>query len=1339
MSVSMENTNGSLKKQGWWMLTGAALILLLLFWRLYFVLAPQLAKTATALQEGRAMLLDNVVNKALLQKIITDGNYFTDPRDVQLLTDSLSQKLFRYGTPPNLGTLNKRAYNITAPVPWQSPVGGIEFRNRLRASRQRLGFDSVLYNQELHGPIPHPATLHVGSGELAIRGRVLHDDQPLAGVLVQLKQHVALPASDSTKAWTAWARTNAKGEFAFTGLLRDSGYSVLPMKPGFEFTRQGTMRLRMNKEYAFHAKPHTLRLIGPVTYSQIKQDGALVVRDPESFKKSYQFIVTVLIAAFILVQLLLTFRKNTVDVFLLPVLLLLCGLSLLMMFSIQHPLTDTLYAAQTVQGIIAGLALFYILSLMDMRTLYSRWWFDALFNYKKKKIYQLKGWTWLAMALVLAIATALAGTGPEGSGVKVNLQLGGISFQPGEITKYLLLFFLAAFFAANEEHVRSFTDIRWRLYVNVGVLAGISLLLALYLLMGDMGPAMVICFTFLFFYSMAHGNLLQTLIAGTLYCTLLWLLPAWMATLLAFPAVLIIMATHHRIRTGKWYGVFAAIADAPMIVLLVIAAFAFGDQLPGIGHRLADRKAMWLSQWNNDVFGGDHLAHSYWALGSGGFGGQGIGQGFPNSMPAAHTDMVLPAIGEELGWLGLVTVFLLFAILIHRSFLHGRRAAQPFGFYLCAGIAIATGIQFLLIAGGAIGLLPLTGVAVPFLSYGNISLIINLAAMGIIAGMSARPGATVQQEYVQKNYDTVLITGISFFLIGMLVLATKLFLVQIVDRNQYLTKPARVVMKNGLPVYSYNPRIDKLMQLLAAGNIYDRKGVLLATSEPADIRDHFETLQRAGLDRIRLQELLHKRVRRYYPFGEHLFFWTGDYNTKLFWAQSNGYFAEARHLSSLRGFGITREQHDSVLVLHQPDRFTKPYYQTVQLTRFDYAALKGALRAGMDTTAQAIRNIRHKDRNVYLTVDAALQVELQDSISKSRFADKRISVVVLDAASGDVLASALHPLPSLQSPALLLLSDRERECLEFPVTDRDLGMTYATAPGSAVKILTALAAFNKMGMDAASVKYTDITRNEIFRDNKKEQEPFVPKVPFVDMREAIINSSNIFFIRLANEQYLEEEMADLYQATGMHLNHRGGYDYHLPKDEKKRNADRMFWRKDVLNKDHRQYDNPANAGKTRRYRSLFSGIAWGQSVLTATPASMARMAGALANRGSLQPSRYVLQEAGTEPASAPAMALAKDTGYAHLIRQYMIEQSSMPGRQKIRNYRVAGKTGTPERIIQGEKESDGWYVFFAPTPDGRSHTVACIRIERGQSSANAVNLANTVANILGRRGYITSF
>jgi len=72
-------------------------------------------------------------------------------------------------------------------------------------------------------------------------------------------------------------------------------------------------------------------------------------------------------------------------------------------------------------------------------------------------------------------------------------------------------------------------------------------------------------------------------------------------------------------RSTKWYGAFAVMADAPIIVLMVIAAFTFGDRIPGIGERLADRKEMWLSQWNNDVYGGDHLAHSYWTLSSGGF------------------------------------------------------------------------------------------------------------------------------------------------------------------------------------------------------------------------------------------------------------------------------------------------------------------------------------------------------------------------------------------------------------------------------------------------------------------------------------------------------------------------------------------------------------------------------------------------------------------------------------------------------------------------------------------------------------------------------------------------
>jgi cell division protein FtsI/penicillin-binding protein 2 len=148
----------------------------------------------------------------------------------------------------------------------------------------------------------------------------------------------------------------------------------------------------------------------------------------------------------------------------------------------------------------------------------------------------------------------------------------------------------------------------------------------------------------------------------------------------------------------------------------------------------------------------------------------------------------------------------------------------------------------------------------------------------------------------------------------------------------------------------------------------------------------------------------------------------------------------------------------------------------------------------------------------------------------------------------------LNPLPNLQMPDLMLLPDRERNKLPKPVTDRDLGMTYATAPGSTAKILTGMAAFNKMGIDAAKVKYKDIYRNEIFRDNPTEQEPFVPKVNYVDMHEAIVNSSNIFFIRMANENNLEDQLAALYQATGMNVSQRGGYDY-APSLNKEKNAE----------------------------------------------------------------------------------------------------------------------------------------------------------------------------------------
>ncbi|MBO9203412.1 MULTISPECIES: FtsW/RodA/SpoVE family cell cycle protein [Niastella] len=1339
MEVNPKNTNKS-RQEAWLLLAGAAVLMLVLFVKLFITLSPALNRAEVALKTGRAIKLEAGLNKDSLRKIITNGNFFADDRDVDLLVDSLSMRLITVGSVDNLGAINKGSFGLLAPVEWKAPNGGVDFQGRLEASRQRLGFDSVLYQKELHDPTAYPASVNVSTGTHEMGGRILYQDQPMAGTLVQLREHIATLDEDSLYDHVLYARTGANGEFHFTGLIKDSGYSVLPLKPGFEFgARQGSARLSKDRFFTFTGKPHKIRLIGPIAYAQMKEDGVLLVRTPEEFTTAYWLIAGGCILAFFLAHIILWLRKKEPDVFMLPLLLLLCSISTLLLFSIQNPLTDTLHAAQAMQGVLIGLVGFVVFALIDIRKLYTRWWFDALFNFRKKNVYGLRGWTWLALAIGMALLTLLIGTGPEGSGVKVNIQLGGFTFQPSEITKYLLLLFLAGFFAANEENIRNLSDIRWRFLVSIGVLAGVGVVLALYLLMGDMGPAMVVCFTFLFFYSIARGNLLLTVLAGVVYCVLLNYLPGWLATSISFVAVILTMIIQHQVKTVKWYGVLAVLADAPVIVLLVIAAFAFGDQLPGIGDRLADRKAMWLSQWDNDVFGGDHLAHSYWTLASGGLTGQGPGRGFPNTMPAAHTDMILPSIGEELGWLGLVAVFLIFGMLIHRSFLHARRAGQPFSFYLCAGIAIATGIQFLLIAGGSIGLLPLTGVTVPFLSYGKISLIVNLAAMGIVAGISSRPGLAIQTQHLRKYYDFVLGTGILFFLSGIAVLMVKLYQVQVVHSKEILVRPARVINRNGLPIYSYNPRIDKLTRVLAAGSIYDRNGLVIATSEPKVIKDHLDAYLAAGIDTTRLDNLMQKRVVRFYPFEEDLFFWTGDYNTRLFWGQSNGYFAEARHLTALRGYATSPEKRDYVSSEYRPDKFTRPVQKTIKLVSYDYSPLVESLQSGIDTTNETLRSIKHKDRDIHLTIDAALQKEIQDSLHKSNFKNDRIAVVVLDAGSGDLLASALNPLPNLQMPDLMLLPDRERNKLPKPVTDRDLGMTYATAPGSTAKILTGMAALNKLGPDATKVKYKDIYRPEIFRDNPTEQEPFIPKVNYVDMHEAIVNSSNIFFIRMANENNLEEQMATLYQATGMNIDQRGGYDYAPTTNKVKAAEDLADWQKQVMNHDRRAYNNPKLMGTKNRYRSPFSGLAWGQSSLTSTPASMARMAGAIANNGVMMPSRYLLKEAGVKQPMATGVEVAEDSAYAGTLMRFMIDQSNQPGKQKVKNIVVAGKSGTPERVINGEIESDGWYVFFAPTPDGRSRTVTCIRIERGKGSSNAVLVANSIAKVLEKRGYITSF
>ena len=155
--------------------------------------------------------------------------------------------------------------------------------------------------------------------------------------------------------------------------------------------------------------------------------------------------------------------------------------------------------------------------------------------------------------------------------------------------------------------------------------------------------------------------------------------------------------------------------------------------------------------------------------------GQGAGEGFAKTIPEAHTDMILPAIGEEFGWAGITCIFILFLIYLHRSIIIGRQAGAPFLFYLCAGSGIGTFVQFLLIAGGSTGALPLSGVALPFTSYGGTSLLCSMIAAGFLLSVSRLSGSQAQMKYITARQDKNLMPALLAACVAIILLSNKCF------------------------------------------------------------------------------------------------------------------------------------------------------------------------------------------------------------------------------------------------------------------------------------------------------------------------------------------------------------------------------------------------------------------------------------------------------------------------------------------------------------------------------------------------------------------------------------
>ncbi len=1020
-----------------------------------------------------------------------------------------------------------------------------------------------------------------------------------------------------------------------------------------------------------------------------------------------------------------------------------------------------------------------------------------------------------AFGYLVATATMMVlllffGSGPEGSSAKVNL--GG--FQPSEVSKVLIMIFMAVFFSKNADTIQSFSEKQqffWRKQLKLvwGAALAIFVFMGFYMILSDGGPALVILLTFVLLYSVARRDTMQLFVGVASFVLMLII-----GSKLSQPGSFALMGFFAALWFVAWTVVSwllrKRIFESAIFFNLIIVAFLFGAPLlrtvgfENEADRLDDRNAMvmWYHNgtWDNEARGGDQVAHGYWALATGGFAGQGLGQGHPNQIPACHTDMIFASIGEEMGWVALVLIVVCMAILIHRCLLVARKVGNNFGFYLIAGLTVVTSIQFLVILLGSLGLIPLTGIAVPFLSYGRSSLVANLLIFGIILSLSREKASQRQEQYIQR-YDGVITVGSLSFIVMSAIIIVWLFVFQTIKRNSTLIHPAFVTNTQGARVVEYNPRIEILMDKLNAGNIYDRNGVLLATSEASSCNNDtiVNGLTNAGIDKNDIRKTFKYPKRRYYPFGNQMFFMLGDFNTKIQWGthdnNPSGYMAENRHLALLRGFdNVERDKNGNPVkqsLTSHKYRYSRYLEQTgtkqYSYTLYDYSALLPMLKAGTNSRKVEKWNEQRQQRDIKLTIDAQLQVKLQNELQQfanTRHNDyMRVSVVVLDAAEGDLLCSANYPLPNQDD----MLARSEKHISYYSdnysnfhaYTDRDLGTTYQTQPGSTAKVMSAMAGFMKIGPQVAQKQYF------VYNEEKVDNVLGEP-TGNVDLHSAIVQSSNCYFVNSVNDMDLYPQLARIYKAVGMRIdkesiNSKGrtvidssitpyffapNPDY----DDTLFNQAVAAMQTAGINRYQRYIANRdgQNPREPRLHKMNWNECAWawGQGTLRATPLSMARVASIVVNNGTLAHTRFLLPLSPNDTLHKKLTSVETEqvcTSSLSLLKQYMKDQARIKG--GIANAAIGGKTGTPERShvyrnqsgkpvsfkngnVNGRRtdkvhsENDAWYMFFVDSEgvnQSKANKLAvAVRIERAKAhSGLAMALTrDRVLKVLKELGYI---
>jgi cell division protein FtsW (lipid II flippase) len=820
-----------------------------------------------------------------------------------------------------------------------------------------------------------------------------------------------------------------------------------------------------------------IRLFTYDEFARLKPNFA--VRTPEDFRSSFLAWVFAFFAAFWIVHLawnLIGFRG---DQYVLPGVHFLSGAGMILMVSLRDAVRDLPVFAEFGFAVVASCAALLIITagsyFMEARSRGRLRFGGELFDWANGVARGIarRGDLALAAALLLSLALLLFGSGPGESDARVRLGF----FQPVEVIKFLLVLFLASYFARRWEFLRELKEKRVRVGIELPrldhalpVMIAVAVAIAFFFFQKDLGPAVVLAGLFLCLYAAARARVGLVVAAFALLCA-----TGWLAYRIGYPKI------------------------------------------------AAARIGMWLEPWNNGLPHGEQVVHGLWAMSSGGAFGAGIGKGQPELIPAAHTDLVLAALAEEAGFAGLLAAVLVFALLFWRSLRIALRAATDYEFFLGLGLTLALAIEGAFIAGGVAGLLPLSGVVTPFLSYGGTAMVVNLACLAVLLAISARGGRPEPNPQFRKPVAALA----ALLVVFGVVLVAKAVRVQVVKADEIAAAGTLGMREDGSYALAYNPRLLAVVRRIPRGSIYDRNGIPVATSRWEELEKRRAAYSELGID---LDRACRKEDTRHYPFGAAMFHVLGDLRTRERWSATNAAFEERVARVRLQGFN-DREVLDTVDLRGG---------KRVSVLRYDYSELVPLLRAHMDPSNEAVRKVMEAPRDLRLTIDARLQLRLTQAFQKHLRALRRSSgaVVVIHPSSGEVLAAVSLPLPDEGA------GDRTIDFARFG----------EYPPGSAFKLVTAVAALRRdpglSGVQHECVRLPDgrvgnRVRGRTIRDDIQDTQPHGR----IALYEALVHSCNAFFSQLGTLDVGAEQLlstAQLFNIDSARPNTARNLDRDLP-------------------------------------------------------------------------------------------------------------------------------------------------------------------------------------------------